>query len=472
MSGIVSYGAYVPIYRLTSEILGKVWGEIGEKSERSIANFDEDSITMAVEAGRDCLNGVDRTGIEALYFASTSPPYEEKQSASIIAAALDLPEHVATADFSHSLRSSTSALRAALDAVNAGSAKTVMVIAADMRLPPPGSNSESQFGDGAAAVLIGKSNLAIEVKQSRTIYSEFLDTWRLPQERLSRTWEDRFIKEEGYTKHLQKVVSTLLKSEGLSPKDFSTVVLYAPDNRSHAAMARSLGFDSTTQIREPLFNRIGHTGAALTLMMLIDALSEAKPGNRILLASYGDGADAYVLEVTNNIDKVKACRGLKKFLESKLPIDNYGKYIKFRQLMQFEETPDFRVRTSLPLIWRDRNQIYRLHGQKCRKCGQVQFPQQQVCMYCQTRGQFDEVPLADKQGTLFTYSMDLRTPVIDPPNVLGVVNLDGGGRFYGQITDRDIKALKVGMRMEMTFRKIHDALGIHNYFWKTRPVRG
>jgi uncharacterized OB-fold protein len=154
-------------------------------------------------------------------------------------------------------------------------------------------------------------------------------------------------------------------------------------------------------------------------------------------------------------------------------LENYGKYIKYKKLVEFEQTSDYRMRTSLPAIWRDRNWVYRFHGHKCDKCGKIMFPPQKACMYCQAKAQYlKDIPLADKKGTLFTYSMDERALVIDPPNVLACVDLEGGGRFFSQMTDRDLKLIKIGMPMELTFRRIHDALGIHNYFWKCRPARG
>jgi uncharacterized OB-fold protein len=153
-------------------------------------------------------------------------------------------------------------------------------------------------------------------------------------------------------------------------------------------------------------------------------------------------------------------------------LDNYGKYVRFRNLMEFEHTTEIERRTSLPQMWRDRNWVYRFHGHKCRKCGKIQFPMQKACMYCQAdEKELEEISLSDRKGTLFTFSMDERSPVIDPPNILAAVNLEGGGRFFSQMTDRDVKNLKVGMPMELTFRKIHDGLGVHNYFWKCRPAR-
>ncbi len=476
MAGIVSYGAYIPIYRLNRAILGQVWGG-GGKGEKAICNSDEDSITMAVEAGTDCLKGIERRLVDALYFATTTSPFKEKQSASIIAAALDLREDIIAADFANSLRSGTIALRAALDAVKAGSAKKVLVLVADCRVPAPNSAFEPLFGDGAAAFLIGQDGVAAEIEGSYYLTSEFIDIWRLEYDMLPRTWEERFTLDEGYEPHMKKAVAALLKAHNLTAKDFDKAAFYAPNARAHEAMAKTLRLDAKTQVQNPLFDNVGNTGAAFALMTLVGALEEAKAGDRILLASYGDGADAHIIRVGEGIEKVKDRRGIKKHLQSKVMLENYGKYVTFRDLMKFEEITKYgsimtRPRTSLTAIWRDRNWVYRCHGHQCQKCGKIQFPLQKRCIYCQAEEEsLVEVPLADKKGVLVTYSLDERTAVIDPPNVLAAVNLNGGGRVFSQMTDRDVNKLKVGLPMELTFRRIHDALSVHNYFWKCRPVR-
>ncbi|RLC91464.1 MAG: 3-hydroxy-3-methylglutaryl CoA synthase [Chloroflexi bacterium] len=471
MAGIVSYGAYIPIYRLSRAILGQVWGG-GGKGEKAIANWDEDSITMAVEAGMDCLQGIEKRSVDALYFASTTPPFKEKQSASIIAAGLDLREDIIAADFCSSLRSGTIALRAALDAVKAGSARQVLVIASDCRPPAPNSAFEPLFGDGAAAFLVGTEGVVAEIAASYYLTSEFIDIWRLECDLLPRTWEERFVLDEGYEPHMKKAFNALLKANNATVKDFAKAAFYAPTARSHGAMARAIGLDAKTQVQDPLFDSLGNTGAAFAPMILVAALEEAKPGDQILLGNYGDGADAHIVKVAPGIEKLKDRRGIKRHLESKVMLENYGKYLKFKNLIQFEETPMTRTRTSLPAMWRDRNWQYRCHGHKCNNCGKTQYPLQKRCMYCQAEATFlEEVPLSDRKGVLFTYSMDERAAVVDPPNVLAAVNLEGGGRIFSQMTDRDVNNLRVGMPMELTFRKIHDALGVHNYSWKCRPAR-
>ncbi|MCK5653963.1 MAG: hydroxymethylglutaryl-CoA synthase [Dehalococcoidia bacterium] len=470
MIGIKSYGAYIPIYRLSESELARAWGGRGGRGEIAVANYDEDSITMAVEAAIDCLNGTDRDIAEGLYFASTTPPYSEKMSASIVAAASDLRDDLFTLDIGNSLRCGTSAIKAALDAIKSGSAKNILVTAADCRLAPPASEFEPVFGDGAAAFIIGDSDVAVAIEDSHSISSDFLDVWKRAEDPYIRTWEDRFILQYGYSEKLGIAVSALLKKTGLSAKDFAKVVYYAPNARSHQRMIRQLKVEPE-QVQAPMFDSIGNTGAAFAPMMLVAALEEAKPGDRILWANYGDGADAFILQVTDQIEKVRDRRGIKRHLESKMEIPNYEKYIRFRNLMQGEADRRPQYISSLPMIWRDRKQVTPLHGGRCRKCGNIQFPIQRVCAYCQAKDDYEEVRLADKKATVFTFSMDERAVEVDPPRVWTINDLDGGGRIYCTMTDRDTEQIEIGMGVEMTFRKIHEGAGLHNYFWKCRPIR-
>jgi uncharacterized OB-fold protein len=278
---------------------------------------------------------------------------------------------------------------------------------------------------------------------------------------------------------MKKAFAAFLKANKVTAKDFTKAAFYGPNARSHSAIVTALGIDPKTQVQVPLFDSVGHTGAAMALMTLVAALEDAKPGDKILFGNYGDGTDVHSLKVTQGIEKIKDRRGIKRHLASKVMLENYGKYITFRSLMWSDDGPSWqtpppmtRPRTALTAIWRDRNWVYRCHGHHCTKCDKTQFPLQKRCMYCQAEEKYlEEVPLSDRKGVLFTYSMDERTAVTDPPNMLGAINLDGGVRIFSQVTDRDVKTIKVGMPMEMTFRRIHDALGVHNYFWKCRPAR-
>jgi len=468
--GIVTYGAYIPIYRLSAETLSQTWGKPLTHGEKAVANWDEDSLTMAVEATTNCLKGVDRQRIDGLYFASTTPAYREKQSASIIAKVLDLRRDVVTADITNSLRSGTSALRSAEHAIKAGTAKRFLVAAADCRIPAPDSEFEQLFGDGAAALLLGDSDVAVEIEGNYSISSEFMDIWKRDDDKYVRTWEDRFVVTHGYLEHLVEVVTGLFKKYDLSQSDFTKAIFYGYDLRRHAELSRRLGFDHKTQVQDPLLTAIGNTGSASSLMMLVGALEESKPGDRLLFACYGDGADAFVLKVTDQIEKVRDCRGIKKHLARKMMLPNYGKYLHFRNLVEWEARREPDNYASLTVSWRDRNWILSCKGQICNECSTIQFPPQRICTWCQAKDKFNEINLSDKKGMLFTYSVDNLAVSVDPPTINAVINLEPGGRFATIMTDRDIEKITVGMPVELTFRRFHEGQGIHNYYWKCRPA--
>ena len=465
LPGIVSFGAYIPKYRLGKETVG--WG----MAEKAVANFDEDSITMAVAAGMDCTDGRDRGKIDALFFATTTSPYLEKQAATTVATALDLRRELRSADFTNVLRAGTTAIRSGLDAIASGTARNVMVSVADMRMAAPKGDYDRNFGDGAAALLLGNADVAVEVEGSHFITDQMIDVWRAEGDPFVRSWEERFVQEEGYQRVMLEGISGLMQKFKLTPKDISKAVFYGPDPRRHAAMGKRLGFDPT-QIQDPLFGSIGNTGAAFPIMILVAALEEAKPGDRILLASYGDGCDVLLLRVTENIKKIKGRRGVKKHLQSKKVILNYDTVLRWRDLTPSEAarrpppTPP-----SVSALWRDRDQIIRLYGVKCNACGTLQYPPQRVCTICRVKDDFEIFRFSDKKGKVFTYSMDYLAGTIDTPLVITIINFDCGGRMLCMMTDREIDEVRIDMPVEMSFRKLRSVGGIHNYYWKSVPIR-
>ncbi len=470
--GITSYGAYIPLYRMSQAMLAQVWGGKARKGERAVANYDEDTITMAVESCMDAMKGFPLQA-DALYFASTTPAYREKQCASFVAAALDFPREAEffTADFSNSLRSGTSALRVAYESVKGSGVQRVVVTAAESRLPSPNGPDEGLFGDGSAALVVGNTDVCAEIEAVYSFSSEFMDTWRKEGDVYPCTWEDRFILDEGYHKHVPQAVKGILGKCQLSLGDFDKIVLYAPNARSHGRMVKQLGLDAY-RVQDPLIDQVGFPGSAQVPMMLVAALEESKPSDRILVISYSDGADTFVLRVTDQIEKLRDRRGIKGYLKSKYTLPNYGKYIQFKNLMQFSgerRNPDV---SSQTMLWRDSNQYLRFHGGKCRNCGTVQHPIQRVCAVCKTRDDYEEVRLADKKGKVFTFSMDDRAMIKDLPSIVSIIDFEGGGRYVGPLTDRIPEDVEVGMEVEMTLRNLHDGSGLHNYCWKPRPVRG
>jgi 3-hydroxy-3-methylglutaryl CoA synthase len=472
MVGIRSFGAYIPMLRLPfAAIAGGGRKAGGGSGEKAVAYFDEDAVTMAVAAATDCLRGIDRSDVDAVLFASTSYPYKEKQGASAIAKALDLRRDVSSTDFGGSLRAGTAALRAALDAVKAGSARNVLVLASDCRVAAPRSALERTVGDGAAALLISATDVAAEVVQQHTISDEIIDVWRLDSDPFVHTWEDRFVVEHGYRATMVEAVKGLFAKLGRTAKDFTKAALYAPDARSHVAAARALGFDPKTQVQDALFGKLGNTGAAFAPMLLVAALENARPGDTIVVASYGDGADALALQVTDAIKRLSDRRGIRWHLERRAELGDYEKFLRFRHLEASEHDRRAGGGVSATIHYRDRNEDISFHGQRCRRCGQEQFPFQRVCFTCYARDDFDEIRLADRTGKVLSHTFDFFAGSPDPPLIVTMIEAEGGARLYLQMTDASPREAKLDLPVEFTFRKVHEFGGTPNYFWKCTPVR-
>ena len=477
MVGIVSYGAYVPRYRLSRKTISTAMGWFsgtGVPGEKAVANYDEDSVTMAVAAGFDSLTGVGMETLEALYFATTTAPYKERQDAGIVAAALDLNGDVRTADFTDSSKAGTAALIAGCDAVKGASAKTVLVCASDCRVAKPGSFEEGNYGDGAAAFVIGDSRVIAALGGSYSVARDFTDRWRVEDDRFVHTSEDRWIRDEGYTKFIGQAISGLLKKYGLSPKDFAKVIYPCLYVREHAAIGKSLGF-KPEQIQQELLTTVGDSGAAHPLMMLVAALQDAKPGEKILVASYGNGSDAVFFEVTKDIVNAGERRGMKKHLALKKDLASYERYLALRDILPTEKGIRGETGPTLvTLLWRDRKEIMALYGSKCKRCGTPQYPVQRICVNpeCGAADEMEEYCFADKMGRLFSYTSDSLAFSVSPPEMYGVIDWNGGGRYLLDITDSEAESLKIDMPVEMTFRRryVDEGHGIIGYFWKARPA--
>jgi hydroxymethylglutaryl-CoA synthase len=467
MKGILSYGAYVPPTRLPLALIdGGTAAEGGP--EKAVAWNDEDSVTLGVAAGVNCLRGFDRDSVDAVFFASTTHPFREKQAAALVARALDLRRDVHTADFSGSLRAGSAALRGAFDAVEAGSARRVLVIASDCRMGAPGSGLERNSGDAAAALLVGGDHAIVRFEDAYAVADEIVDVWRSDGERFVHSWEERFVVQEGYTPRTLEAVRGLLAKLGASAADFQRVVLYGPDARSHAGVARALGLDPA-RVHDPGFGRLGNTGTSFTLLQLAAALETAQTGERILVASYGDGADAIALQVTEQVGKLEARRGVSWHLARRRPVRSYDRYRKARNLDTGEYERGGDPGLSATIHFRERDEDVSLRGQRCRRCGSVQFPIQRVCETCFRKDDFDPARLSDRTGHVLTYTFDYFFPTPDPPTIVTITEIDGA-RLHLQLVDARPEDARIGLRVEPVFRRIHEVGGRPNYYWKATPV--
>lgn len=470
MTGIVSYAAYLPLYRLNRAEIGRAWGG-GGKGEKAVASHDEDSLTMAVSAARECLKGLDKGSVDGVFFASTTSPYREKQAAATIAAVLALSPETYTADFAGSLRSGTNALRAAVDAVKSGSLKKVLVLAADCRLGLPNGANETAFGDGAAALLVGSEGVIASVDSMYTVADEIIDVFRSDRDRFVHAWETRFVRDYGHGRVVPEAVKAALAKCGAAATDFARFVVYSPDQRQLQVIAKSLKLDPP-KVQDSFFNEFGDTGAAQVFISLAATLEQAKAGDRILVASYGNGSDVVTMTATPAVASRKPARGLPYYVSTKLPISTYEKYLRWRQIIELEPPATAPMEQPSPVaLWRDNKSGLDLHGVKCRKCGTPQYPAQRVCMECGSRDDFEDYSFSDKPAVLATFSHDSLGISADPPTTVAAVDFQGGGRITCDMTDRDPAEIKIGMPIEMVFRVLRYVGGFYTYWWKARPRR-
>ncbi len=466
MSGIVRYGSYVPFFRLQRASLG------GGKGERAAASYDEDAVSMAVEAARDALRDELRGGSAApdtLLFATISPPYVEKLNAATIQTALDLPTATCALDLGNSTRAGATLLAVAADLARAG--RRVLACAGEVTVGAPGGGREAMGGDGAAAFVFGPDDeAAARVIASASCTEVFLDTWRSPDMRFPKQWEERF----GADIHVPafgELLQRTLKLAGQKPADITRVILDGTNDRAVKAVLRVAGF-KPEQTVEDLSASVGRAGAAHAGLMLAHALDQAQPGERILVAVAADGGDALVLEVTDQIARARPQHSVASWIAAKRNDLGYTAYLKWRGVLDFEppRRPDPQA-PAAPPTRRSERWKYAFFGCRCKACGTAQLPPQRVCVACQAVDQREQVPFADAACKVTTFTIDHLAYSLQPPTVVAVVDFDQGGRFTCQLTDVDPGKVGIGDELEMTFRNMYSAGGVQNYFWKARPRR-
>ena len=467
MVGISSIGVYIPRSRLDRSLIAKAWGGKQPPGDKAVAHHDEDALTLGVAAAHRCLEDFDPLEIDGLFFASTSSPYREKQVASVVATACDLPRQILTADFGGSVRAGLSALSAAIRAVQSGQARRVLVVAADCRPADPESDVEGALGDGAVAVVVdGKAKLA-EFLGSAAVAEEITYQWRWDQGGGVQQQDVRFSLGHGYARDMEEVVSRVLNEHGVGASDLGALAVAAPDAKTAQSLAKQVGVDAKTQLVPSLVTQVGVLGTPDALLQLASALEKAKTGSTIVVAAFGEGAEAVLLRATDGVAALAGRPGVGAAIERKLPLPTYEKYLKFRRIIGQDETPVELV--SNVSEFRELAQDTRLYGTRCGGCGLVQYPMARVCLQCKAREGLEPVKLK-KKGVIFTYTVDHLAANLDHPMGMVVVDLDGGGRVYVQMTDCTADEVKIGAPVELTYRRLHSGGENYNYFWKARPV--
>lgn len=482
MVGIRSYGGYVPRYRLDRMMIYQSMGWVNAsniahaRGEKAVANYDENSVTMAVAAGLDCIGDIDRSELGGVYFGSVSLPYHERQNSGTIAGALNMSNNVRSGDFTGSLKAGTTALIAALEAVAAKGSNNLVVCAADSRLGKMGSAQELIYGDGAAALLVSDQDVIAEYKGSYSLSYDFVDHVRGSLSKFDRSWEDRWIRDVAFDDFIPEVINGLLKKYDLKLDDFSKLVYpcyYVAERRK---LDKQFGLPPE-KIVDPMMGEIGEMGTAQSLAMLVKALEDAQPGEKILVVGFGNGCDALWFEVTDAIKNLPKKKGISGSLANKAKLDAYTKYLAWRRIVPVEYgmrgEEDICKRWSVE--WRNLKTILSMTGSKCKACETPQFPAQRICANpkCNVKDEMEDYCFSTKKGKVFSYTGDNLAASLDPPQLYGNIDFDGGGRFMMNFSDCDIDSVKVGMPVEFSFRVVrYDAnRDLTTYFWAAVPMK-
>lgn len=460
--GIISHAGYLPYRRLDKSTIAAVAGVGGGKGTRTVASYDEDTTTMAFEAARQALRPVPEVRPGALYLATTDPGYLDKTNATIVHAALRLGSDVVAADFGGAARSAVAALRVALR-----SDEPALVVASDRRAGLPGSADEAGSGDGAAALLVGSDAdgpLLAELIGGGSATEEFVDRWRRPGDARSKLWEEKF-GEGKYVALGEQAWVAALKDAGLNAEDVDHLIVSGTHARALGSFTKRLA-STVTNVQNDLSGEVGLTGAAHAALLLSATLEGAEPNRVIGLVSLADGADVFFFRTTPAVADFVATRPVATQIAAGGPL-TYGKYLSWRGFLPVE--PPRRPepsRVSSSSAARSSDWKFGFVGSRNQSTGAVQLPPA-----VQLDDPLDAVPMSEVRGTVVTYTVDRLAYSPSPPIVFAVVDFDGGGRLPVELTDVDADQVHIGDRVEMTFRKLNTQDGIHNYFWKARPVR-
>ncbi|MDO6966648.1 3-oxoacyl-[acyl-carrier-protein] synthase III C-terminal domain-containing protein [Rhizobium alvei] len=470
MVAISSIGTYLPKMRLERAAIAQAMGWLTSsagtgKGSRSLAFWDEDSVTMAVEAARNCLADQMPDTVRRLVFASMTAPFAEFQNAVLVHGALRLGRNCLTEDTTSTRRAGLIALHQALE-----QGQTSLVVAAEIPKHPAGSSSESKSGDGAAAVLVEPSGDGLLCfLGGSSITRPFADRYRATGRDFALEWEERWIREEGYLKIVPEAISAALKAANLSPTEIDHFVLPSTIAGCAKAVGQASGLGHA-RLASDLAADCGDTGSAHALLMLAGAMEGMKPGEKVLVAEFGQGATALIFEAGPAIATMVP--QVSRQIKSGLPERNYLKLAIFRGMLEWDRGLRGRVQVNeaLTTAYRRSEELLGFVGGRNRQTGTIQFPPSRIAA---TREGLDvdalePYPLADRGGTIATSTADLLAFSRHPPNCYGLVDFNGDGRLMMDFTDPGADQLKAGDAVRFVFRikDIDERTGFRRYFWK------
>lgn len=464
---ISSIGGYLPLLRLDRASAAREFAWAGlplpRQGMRSVAGWDEDALTMAVEAAR--LLTTDAPP-EALRFASTSAYFTDRAQAGIMLDALALPRHVRAGDAANSRRAGTSAL---LEALLCG--RDEIIASADKRETVPGNTSSFAFGDGAAAVRT-RAEGGARLLGHATITHDLVDRYASREHPASYAYEERFVRDIAVAELLVPAIRGALENAGLAAGDIAHAAVAQPVAGCWAAASRKLEITAPNHC-DTLASKVGDLGVAHALYALGLALDAASDGEHVLLVGFGSGADALVLrkdgevpgsaEMTRALDEGERLDKITRFLSLTGGIAmDWGMRAEFAQKAQA---------TVLERVGRDMAGF--VGGRD--SLGNVQFPRSAIPVNPALKAPEDlvAVRLAEQTATIVSLTSDRLNFTPDPPFDFGLVQFANGARVLMEMVDRPSGGFAVGqeIRMRPRIKSQNRALGFRTYFWKAAPLQ-
>lgn len=340
MVGIVSYGFYIPKYRIKIDEIAKVWGKNPydvinslKINEKTVASIDEDSLTMAYESAAMALSGVkiNKNDLKVIFFGSETPPYVVNPASTILGEFLGIDHHYLASDTQFACKAALGAMISAISLVQTGFSNKALVVASDKANAKPHDVLEYTVSSGSVCLLLGKDDMILELVDYGSYSSDTPDFWRREGIRYP-SHGGRFTGKPSYFFHIQQAAKTLLDKTDFKPKDFSHAIFHMPNGKFPLEIANSLGFTKDQVQQSLVINYLGNSYTASALMGLVSVLEVVKPGDLIFLASYGSGAgsDVFIFKVNKNINKKR--KKFKEIINNKKYID-YLTYLKYMNII-------------------------------------------------------------------------------------------------------------------------------------------
>lgn len=476
--GVTGFSVYVPRRRLSraAAAAAQKWLSPGldRTGARSVANWDEDTVTMAVEAARRCAPPETRASLDAVTFASTTPVFLDRLNAGIVSSALGLRDETVAADATGSRRAGLTSVLQALDTA-AARGKDTLVVASERRRARASSALELAIGDAAAAVRVGAKDPIAMIIAQHTLTIDMIDRHRAADAMYEYSWEDRWIREHGFGVYAPHSIKAILDASGSSADAIDILVIPCPFKGLAQKIAADTGLHRA-RIYSDVAEQCGDLGAANALTLLAIALETAMPGQRILVIDFGQGCEAALLQVTDQISRYRPVEPFGAQIASGFLDDNYVRFLTMRGLIDWETRPKSEkdTRGSLSAMHRNRKMLAAFVAGRHRQTGEIQFPPSRMALGepgIETDA-LEPYPLADRIGHVLSWSADRMGLTPDPPNFYGMIAFPEGGRLMMDFTDVFDRDVTTGMPMRMTFRikDVEAARDFTRYFWKAQPV--